>query len=457
MEQLDTLLLLVLASLFGLFPVLAWLFRPYAAFTFEVYVAATVWALYFPALFIEATSGLWRFSVQRTEYIALFVFGCNACWMIGSVLLPIIMKRGTRPPAPPPSADDQDLRTCRRAIMGLLALGFLGFVMQVYALPGGLEATSLSRVEVLGSKHAMLQLIGTYLFICTHLALVAVGLLRKRMGSLYWISVVIAGLMCVGLHLVYRSRTQLLAFIVLLAIPYIQTHCTTRLRKLTICLALGAALFWFAATAQVARGSIQSGRDAFAGAVTRLSAEELIDHSLRKSDLGNVRYFYDALECFPHGHPFLWGSSYYAWILMPIPRSWISFKPSDTQVLFCQEVDPAMAQYGGTIPPTIYGDAYINFGSLGVLVFLFWGMLARSWSRFGDSHDPKTWASLAALAVAGPHFARGGFSNAMCLSLAAFVLAWVLHTLARPSLRAQLMSAAAGGRPVSPLPPVRGG
>jgi oligosaccharide repeat unit polymerase len=414
----------LLASLVGLYPVLVWVVRPRSPLTFEVYAAAAVWLLTFPALFQIILGGDASVSLDRTQYVAIFVLLSNTCWIIGRALSILASNKKAVEANPGKFTNDVDYK---RLTVVFFLIGCVGFALQVVAIPAGFRATELARSDILDSKSAVMQTIGAYLFLGALLSLALTTLLKRRTKRFYVACVAGVGVMSLLLHLLYRSRTELLAFAVLLVMPVFPRYCSTVLRRALVSISICAALYLFAAGVQLARGYIEYGSDSYFDALHEFSLESVVGYSFEEGDLSHIHFFYDALDLFPDHHPYLLGTSYFSWLLAPIPRSVFPQKPQDTQVIFCEEANPAMAGLGGTIPPSIYGDAYINFGPFGILVFVVWGFFANRLSHVSDPHSPSAWASLVAMTMGGPHFARGAFNNAMCLTIASYALSWAVY------------------------------
>ncbi len=111
-----------------------------------------------------------------------------------------------------------------------------------------------------------------------------------------------------------------------------------------------------------------------------------------------------AIESFPRKHPFLEGATYRRILFFLIPNSVIpGLKPEDTNMVFANVVynkNPALMV---TVPPSIPGDAYINFwGWPGVFVLFFEGMFFAWISYLMQTN--LLWFS-----AFGPQFARFTF------------------------------------------------
>lgn len=97
---------------------------------------------------------------------------------------------------------------------------------------------------------------------------------------------------------------------------------------------------------------------------------------------GDLAYFFDAavtsLDVVPRIHDFLYGTSYVRLLLLFVPQSIFHIKPEETQRIFASIISPETYHLGTTLPPSIIGDSYLNFGFFGVFIGLFFGFML-SW------------------------------------------------------------------------------
>ncbi|MEM8946007.1 MAG: O-antigen polymerase [Planctomycetota bacterium] len=78
-----------------------------------------------------------------------------------------------------------------------------------------------------------------------------------------------------------------------------------------------------------------------------------------------------AVATFPSQHPFLAGATYRRMLLFLVPRRLCpGLKPEDPNKIFAMEAFNTAVNLETTIPPTIPGDCYINFGAVGGLFAL---------------------------------------------------------------------------------------
>jgi len=100
------------------------------------------------------------------------------------------------------------------------------------------------------------------------------------------------------------------------------------------------------------------------------------ENLLAQDPLNYNEHLVGAVECFPRQHPFLFGATYRRMLMFFIPRRFFpELKPEDTNKLFALEVYNLPVDLETTIPPTIPGDCYINFGGwLGLVVLFGYGL-----------------------------------------------------------------------------------
>ncbi|WP_193075258.1 hypothetical protein [Pseudomonas sp. FME51] len=146
------------------------------------------------------------------------------------------------------------------------------------------------------------------------------------------------------------------------------------------------------------------------------------ERSTEGGDLGYGYTIIDIMETMDYNGARLNGQSYYRLLFTPIPRSIWPNKPRNTQQIIGNTMGGKVEYY--SLPAGAQGDAYINFGILGVLVFAFYGVIAASLDKI-----KKPYLIFFALASFMPlfHLARGGFTNPVVLMIAAFLSAYLFY------------------------------
>lgn len=135
--------------------------------------------------------------------------------------------------------------------------------------------------------------------------------------------------------------------------------------------------------------------------VVMTTSRSVYEDALTRDPLNYHQCFVAAVEYFPGTHPYLDGATYRRIAFFFLPRAWIpGLKPPDTHETFATVVMGENPN-GTTIPPSMLGDAYINFwGAPGVAIL----MVINGWLFGWTSRQLR--GSLLGLLVFGPGFAR---------------------------------------------------
>lgn len=155
---------------------------------------------------------------------------------------------------------------------------------------------------------------------------------------------------------------------------------------------LGLSLFHFSVIFQYVRWNIYgvtSLKEAFK--LIFLSNKEAYLTSLLKGDL---MYFYKAavhtFEVIPGVSDYIYGDTYIRLLFFFVPHSLFpTLKPEETQLRMSAILNPESYLIGQSLPPSIIGDLYWNFGYYGPLVAFFLGgiilLVQRQLNRERDS------------------------------------------------------------------------
>jgi hypothetical protein len=156
-------------------------------------------------------------------------------------------------------------------------------------------------------------------------------------------------------------------------VSYVKIELT--MRMLSLRRLIFPMLFWFSAFSvmggimRIIRGNFSSYSFSFDGVLGNLFGL----HG-NNGMLGYTDYLMQLVRDFPVRTPYLMGQSYYRLLLLPIPRYFYN-KPQSTQRIIGHILRPDISNM--TIPPGVSGDAYINFGVLGVFVALVFAVLFK--------------------------------------------------------------------------------
>jgi len=134
--------------------------------------------------------------------------------------------------------------------------------------------------------------------------------------------------------------------------------------------------------------------------------------SLESGDLGYSTTVIQLINYVPDFHDYLYGQSYYRLFFTFIPRFIWDDKPINTQQTVASWLMPEVE--GQSIPPGIIGDLYINFGVVGVLFMILFGIFIGLLDKnLTVKHilicaSSDTWIF---------HMVRGGFTNPIIIFL----------------------------------------
>lgn len=127
-------------------------------------------------------------------------------------------------------------------------------------------------------------------------------------------------------------------------------------------------------------------------AATRLVEVDTYRDAVNTDPLNYHGAFLAAIDLFPDEHRYLYGATYRRILLAPIPVALAGgLKPEDTHITFGETIaGPGTAL---SVPPSIPGDGYINFGgALGtVFIMAIWGGLGALADR---ALSRRTWTFL---------------------------------------------------------------
>jgi len=93
----------------------------------------------------------------------------------------------------------------------------------------------------------------------------------------------------------------------------------------------------------------------------------------------------------PQTLPFQLGQPYIAVLAMPIPRVWFPDKPPVGTEVFSRAFFPDLLDQGTSMPTSLVGEFYMNFGVAGVLLgglLVGWGMRALYTWLLRRRHEP---------------------------------------------------------------------
>jgi hypothetical protein len=347
----------------------------------------------------------------------------------------------------PPAGSEHNVRIYfdRQVIFTFLTILFLlAFAALVvgFVFGGGSGTLQATRAELAAGQYGfrgVARLLSIYMFFPFLVAApLLITQLSKPLQTVPWI---VTGALLVANFWLFRARTP---FVTVLASTGVSILLKNRIifvygqpvhkrfqslrdyvtvAALAVCILVGGVVVTFI------RGYIGVGRVQLTHGYARVWLEKSFDGG----DFGYQKIQRAAYTLFPTQKPFLKGQSYYRVLLIPLPRFIAPNKPENTQRVYCSVIDPGLYVTGGTIPPGILGDLYINFGHFGLFGMFVFGMI------FGRERYYRLWQWLM---LAGCftwlfHFVRGGFTNPLVTFVVYLIVAKVLDRALSPTYVAE--------------------
>lgn len=132
------------------------------------------------------------------------------------------------------------------------------------------------------------------------------------------------------------------------------------------------------------------------------------------------------VEAMPDALPYVWGDTYLAFFVLIIPKVFIEVKPLSAAGVYTLAFWPEIvARESTTMPPGLFGEAYMNFGPLGFIGACgVVGALLRRVDRPWRQRRQRNTFELVLVATAGAvslHFIRGEFFAPMLILVGVLV------------------------------------
>lgn len=326
-------------------------------------------------------------------------------------------------------------------IWGLVALGWLGIGLRVFSFGSLATALSASRVAL---KQGAYSLLSEYFFLFFSPAFFLLPTyLKVKRGVTPWLAVASLVVAEVLLFYLTRVRTYLVAHAISVLCGLYFTYYIPQSHKNRRKALLSGGhfvqwltrqrrryfVYWSVAMVVVALAamSLRFIRGYLEPGVTgrwALSVVDVIALSVRNGDLGYTRNVLDVIEYVPARHDFLYGQSYWRLLLVLVPRSVYPHKPPNTQQIVGSWFKPEVEVY--SLPPGIMGDAYINFGLWGILVFLGIGLV---YGRLDRVTGVGSFIFNGVSFVQVFHWVRGGFTNPVLQLIFLGLVAYVIDAI----------------------------
>lgn len=308
----------------------------------------------------------------------------------------------------------------------LFGLAFIAICLAVVVI--GRQTFQMTRVELI-AEAGIVRLISLYMFFPFLVAgpLLIVQLSRP-LRTIPWILTIV--LLVVHFY-IFRARTPFVTVLSSIAIGSLLKNrvlffygaATERrfrsVRDFLVIAVIGLVILIGGVVSTFIRGYIGLGGIELSHGYAQVWLEKTFDGG----DLGYQKVQRAAYVTFPRQHQFLLGQSYYRVLLVPMPRFIMPNKPLNTQRIFCAVINPEMAALGGTIPPGILGDLYINFGHFGVIGMFIYGLIIGRERYYRLWHWLMLGGSMSWLF----HFVRGGFTNPFVTFLVFLIISKLLE------------------------------
>src|SRR5699024_6645939 len=285
---------------------------------------------------------------------------------------------------------------------------------------GTLNIINLGRADLKNSS-SFIRLIATYGFYTTSIMFFLVFFTiksRRIMNVLKWIFIFI--LLEALIFMLFRTRSLLVVHSAAVLVGYYYSGLygynkyKHRLSPKFITVLLATGVFLLAITSRFFRGFLQPGQS-----VNNFdfNLKAFLEASIESGDVGYSTRVLEVINYVPLYHDFLNGQSYYRLLFVFIPRSiWVD-KPENTQQVVAKWLEPDIA--GMSIPPGIIGDAYTNFGVLGIVILILFG---ASFALLDQKLSIKSFMLWAVSATWIFHLVRGGFTNPIMIFAMLFIV-----------------------------------
>ncbi len=202
--------------------------------------------------------------------------------------------------------------------------------------------------------------------------------------SRYSIAGLIAVILLLFFTFAYPGTRLFIVYVVGSIVAGIILHVKTWRKILAILLLSGFFMGFFVIVTYQARRFAQYGYvEALQTGLVSISTSEIPE------PLDYHRQMIIAAEAFQEPRDWFWGDSYLRIAFAFVPEKFsFGLKPRDTNLRFAEAVDFRLGEQSVTIPPSVPGEGYINFGLLGsVLSGAIYAVLFRFASRLWQSNS----------------------------------------------------------------------
>lgn len=302
---------------------------------------------------------------------------------------------------------------------------------------GGFSSINLSRVDlkyVTGSKiYAQLIIYFSSVFF----TLLGIMLAKKRTNIFYFLMIIVVFLILEFIFMIsLRNRTMILLHLLALLMGAIiykkisfeevdlaKKEKFKQIKSLPIML-IFSALLLLGIFVRFARGILFEG----SGEIT-LSVKDMLIASVTNGDIGYANMVIKIIDYSFYNDLALHGQSYYRLILAFIPSAIYQHDVKTTDSLIGQKLTGLDVM---TIPPGVFGDAYLNFGYYSFIVFMIYGVAIA----FIDNSN-KTLKSYLLFSLSFTfiyHFVRGSFVNVILSMIIVYIGILMVNYILKPRI-----------------------
>ncbi|KAB7707382.1 oligosaccharide repeat unit polymerase [Bacillus aerolatus] len=225
-----------------------------------------------------------------------------------------------------------------------------------------------SRFAFFETQNTVFSLLSTYL---TYLLVVPTYLIASKKASINWLYILSLAATFFILMFVFGTRSQIIA----IAFSYLMGRMKVNPKINPKYLILSAVFVHLFVIWQFIRYNMKS-VDGVSGFIDLILFNNK-EAYLLSLESGDLSWFYDATFTAMYIKDYmnfsLDGDTYLRLLLTLFPSTIFDFKPEETQRIFAAIINPEAYIVGATFPPSILGDAYLNFGFNGVVIGLFLG------------------------------------------------------------------------------------
>jgi oligosaccharide repeat unit polymerase len=307
----------------------------------------------------------------------------------------------------------------------LLITLFCVFLLFIDA--GTLNILGLSRFE-LKNAGSRLRLIATYgLYLTSVLFFLVFFTIKKRSRFNLFIWIIFVVLFEVLIFLFFRTRSMMVVHLSSVVVGYYYSYCyyrgsvNKRLTKKVKSLFLVMIIGFLAIVTRFFRGFLQPSSHV---SEFEFDWSVFLKESVETGDLGYSNIVLEVVSLVPTMYDHFYGQSYFRLLLIFIPRSIWPEKPINTETIVGGWLNPGVE--GMSVPPGVAGDLYLNFGMIGVIFSVFFGMLFSLLDKKLTISNFMLWAVSATWIY---HLVRGGFTNPIVIFIVLLVYIKIITKL----------------------------